>query len=69
MVLPYTVLHEESEKKYEKIQKTILIVPTWPECGYFAKTSIFVFSVTFLGFFGLSMIIIGLEKLSKAYKH
>jgi hypothetical protein len=36
-----------------------------PECGYFSKTSIFVFSGAFSL---LSMVNNGLKKISKAYK-
>ena len=37
-----------------------------PECGYFAKTSIFVFSGAFLGFLWLSLAVKNLVKLMNA---
>jgi hypothetical protein len=57
------------KKNMKKFKKQYFACQPGPECGYFSKTSIFVFSGAFLGFFGLSMVIIGLEKVSKAFKH
>ena len=63
MVLRYVIFHEESEKKMKKFKKHYLACQPGPECGYFAKTSIFVFSGDFLGILWLSMALKNLVKL------
>jgi hypothetical protein len=51
-----------SKKKYEKFKKQFFSCQPCPECGYFAKTSIFVFSGPFWGFLWLSLALKNLVK-------
>jgi hypothetical protein len=47
----------------KKFKKQYFACQPGPECGYFAKTSIFVFSGAFLGFLWLSLALKNLLKL------
>jgi hypothetical protein len=58
------VFHREFKKNYEKFKKRYFACQPGPECGYFVKTGIFVFSEPFLGFLWLSLALKNLVKLS-----
>ena len=51
------------KKNMKKFKKKYFACQPGPECGYFAKTSIFVFSGTFLGFLWSSLALKNLVKL------
>jgi hypothetical protein len=52
------------KKNMKKFKKQYFACKRGPECGYFAKTSIFVFSGPFLGFLWFSLALKNLIKLS-----